>query len=65
MSLPDHNYHLKTQELLARIRKNKLAAELFDCVACSDTGRNSKGGLCDPCLVHKRVDRHGKMTNPK
>lgn len=25
------------------------------CLACSDTGRNSKGGQCHPCLVHGRV----------
>ncbi len=25
------------------------------CVACGDTGRNSRGGDCHPCVVHGRI----------
>ena len=29
------------------------------CVACGDTGKNSKGNPCRPCQVHGRIPRRG------
>ena len=32
----------------------------YQCPACEDTGRNSKGGECIPCIVFGRLERERK-----
>lgn len=31
----------------------------YDCIACKDTGLNSKGGPCIPCQTNGRIDTKG------
>ena len=30
--------------------------QIYICAACQDTGVNSKGHACVPCVVNKRID---------
>lgn len=41
------------------IPRNKLLA----CVACGDSGKNSKGGICYPCLESGRLKQKA-LQNP-
>lgn len=29
----------------------------YKCKACSDTGKNSKGGACIPCMLNKSIPK--------
>lgn len=34
----------------------------FTCIACEDTGKNSKGGVCSPCEARGRVKEKVKVV---
>lgn len=36
---------------MPKLKKDKPA-----CAACGGTGRNTKGGFCDPCLQNAHID---------
>lgn len=47
-----------TEALLQKHRKPK---QQFICIACQDTGKNSNGNPCYPCLIHQRLkDRNNE-----
>lgn len=37
----------------------------YECVACGDTGRNSKGGSCHPCVANGRLRKKRKTVRLK
>jgi hypothetical protein len=52
---PPKGFHPKTRSLLASLRAEGEESRSHVCVACGDTGKNSRGGPCYPCLVNGRV----------
>ena len=42
-----------SRKKMAKRRKQRQERKVI-CVACGDTGRNSKGGKCAACLMHGR-----------
>ncbi len=49
-------------QLFAEVKKRK-AKPAVVCIACGDTGKNSSGGPCRPCVIHGR-NGAARLTSP-